>query len=215
MKTSDIITKSMLPYLPLYFNPLADMMLEEARSLKNRFVLHRDKGEDHKGWLSLCLHGTSPEATEYSDYMPKYGSMDQVPWKWQGIAPKTEEFFQTCFPVSRFLRVRFMLLKPGGYVAEHVDTPGQHRLYPINIPLNAPEGCNTFMRMKDRTIRVPYELYPMVMLDIGYPHMVYNESKEDRYIVIVHYLKTGKVYDWLVQEGYQHMKKHEPGLVNT
>jgi hypothetical protein len=204
MNYDEIVNNSMLPWLDLDINIPHKEILQEAVSLKNEFVKHRDEdngsGYSHKGWRSLCIHGIDAYKTNhYEQY--GYTSNDNTPYIWTDICsrcPITKEFFQDYFPYDTYYRVRYMLLEPQGYITPHIDTD-IHKLSPINIALNNPKGCK--MKMKGHDGFVPFAGGKAIMLDVGNTHAVYNKSNEDRYHMIVHG-KVNKTFKELVERSY-------------
>ena len=205
MKYKEIVTESGLPWLELDLTIPHEDMLEEAINLKDEFVKHRDEdngggGYRHKGWRSLCIHGIDPYKTNhYEQY--GYKSNNETPYNWTEICsrcPITHEFFKYYFPYDTYYRVRFMLLEPQGYITPHEDS-FEHRLSPINIALNNPEGCN--FKMKGHKGYLPFASGKSLLLDVGNTHAVYNNSNEDRYHIIVHG-KTTKKFKELVESSY-------------
>ena len=200
-----IVNESELPWLELDIEfPYAEMHAE-AVALKDEFVAHRDQdgggGYRHKGWRSLCIHGIDAYKTNHYDQYG-YRSNDEVPYIWTHIAnrcPVTVRFFQDVFPYSRYYRLRFMLLEPGGYITPHRDTD-VNKLSPVNVALNTPVGC--MFKMKDHDGFVPLKTGNAILLDVGNTHAVYNKSEEDRYHIIVHGVKTTE-YERLVERSYE------------
>ena len=143
--------KSKLPWLKLDIKIPHEEMLSEAKALEDRYVGHRTAegsgAYSHKGWKSLCIHGIS--ATKTNHFLNYgYKSNSETPYKWTEVSdlcPVTTDFFKNKFPYSKYFRLRFMLLEPGGYITPHKDTD-TNRLSPINIALNHPEGCKMKMR---------------------------------------------------------------------
>lgn len=200
-----IINESKLPWLELDIEVPYKEMHAEAVALKEQFVAHRDEdnggGYSHKGWRSLCIHGIDAYKTNHHDQYG-YKNNDEVPYVWTEIAnkcPITVKFFQDVFPYSRYYRLRFMLLEPGGYITPHKDTD-ENRLSPVNIALNTPKGC--MFKMKNHDGFVPLTDGKTVLLDVGNIHAVYNKSNEDRFHIIVHGVKT-KEYERLVERSYE------------
>ena len=103
-------------------------MYEEAKSIKDMFVKHRDSdgngGYRHKGWRSLCIHGIDAYKTNhYEQY--GYSSNQETPYVWTEVAekcPVTTKFFKESFPYKNYYRLRFMLLEPEGFITPHKDT---------------------------------------------------------------------------------------------
>lgn len=200
-----IVNESELPWLELDIEfPYAEMHAE-AVALKDEFVAHRDQdgggGYRHKGWRSLCIHGIDAYKTNHYDQYG-YKNNDETPYQWTHIidrCPVTYNFFKKVFPYKKYFRVRFMLLEPEGYITPHEDTL-EHRLAPINLALNTPEGC--MFKMKGHKGYVPLTTGKAVLLDVGNTHAVYNKSNEDRFHIIVHGVKT-KEYEELVIRSYE------------
>jgi len=200
-----IVNESRLPWLELDITFPHEEMLQEAISLKHRFVKHRDEdqpgGYRHKGWRSLCIHGIDAEKTNhYEQY--GYKSNQETPYKWTDIVeqcPVTHKFFKDTFPYKQYFRVRFMLLEPGGYITPHRDQDF-FKLSPINMALNHPDGCK--MKMSGHKGVVPFKPGSAMLLDVGNEHAYINESTIDRYHIIVHGIKTKK-YEELVVRSYE------------
>lgn len=206
MKTFNwIIKESKLPWLELDIDVPHKEMLEEAISLKDRFVAHRDQdstgGYRHKGWQSLCIHGISAEKTNHFEQYG-YSSNEETPYQWTDIVdkcPVAYNFFKHIFPYKSYFRLRYMLLEPGGYITPHVDSE-ESRLSPINIALNHPQGCK--MKMKGHEGYVPFKPGTAMMLDVSNTHAYINDSNEDRYHIIVHGVKT-KAFEKMVELSYE------------
>ena len=200
-----IVNESRLPWLRLDIQYDHEAMLKEAAALKHLFVKHRDGdgsgGYRHKGWRSLCIHGISSEKTNhYEEY--GYKSNEETPYQWTEIAnlcPYTVSFFKNKFPYKKYYRVRFMLLEPGGFITPHKDM-SENKLSPVNMALNHPDGCK--MKMKGHEGFVPFKPGTAMMLDVGNEHAYINDSKEDRFHIIVHGVKT-KEFEQLVERSYE------------
>lgn len=200
-----IVNESGLPWLKLDIEFDHEAMLKEAVALKSSFVKHRDGdgsgGYRHKGWRSLCIHGISAEKTNhFAEY--GYSSNEETPYQWTEIAnlcPHTVSFFKNKFPFKKYYRIRFMLLEPGGFITPHSDMVG-NKLSPINMALNHPNGCK--MKMKGHKGYVPFKPGAAMMLDVGNEHAYVNDSKEDRFHIIVHGVKT-KEFEQLVERSYE------------
>lgn len=200
-----VVNESKLPWLKLDIDFPHEKMLQEAVSLRNQFVKHRDNdGEGsyrHKGWRSLAIHGISANKTNHYE---QYGfkSNEETPYCWTEIAeycPNTVNFFKSQFPFKSYYRVRFMLLEPGGYITPHKDTD-KNKLSPINMALNHPKGCH--MKMKNHKGFVPFKPGTAFMLDVGNEHAYINNSSEDRYHIIVHGIRDKK-FEKLVVDSYE------------
>jgi hypothetical protein len=200
-----IMHKSKLPWLKLDIKIPHEEMLSEAKALEDRYVGHRTAegsgAYSHKGWKSLCIHGIS--ATKTNHFLNYgYKSNSETPYKWTEVSdlcPVTTDFFKNKFPYSKYFRLRFMLLEPGGYITPHKDTD-TNRLSPINIALNHPEGCK--MKMRGHKGYVPFTPGDAMLLDVGNEHAYINKSDEGRYHIIVHGLVSAE-YKKLVIQSYE------------
>jgi len=177
--------QSHAPWLEIKgFNPLYQQMLEEARSLRDLFVEHRDS-ENNKGWASLCIHGLSAsqtnDATAYG-----YKNSNTAPYAWTEIqdrCPITVDFFKNNFGYQSYQRVRFMLLRAGGYIMPHSDTATSRLNTAINISLNNPADCVLTTTLGT----VPFsDTGSIFLFNNHYTHVAYNPSTEDRFHIIVH-----------------------------
>jgi len=180
-----ILFESKMPWLELLGidAPYAEM-LAEAQALKDLFVYHRDGEEGHSGWRSLSVHGISADKTN----VPETYGLDpaQVTYQWTEIqdrCPVTVEFFKQVFPYSRYQRLRYMLLEPGGYIAPHSDNVENMPGAAVNISLNNPENC----RLTSTFGTMPFRDSGSVFLfNNHYQHAVHNASNVDRFHMIVH-----------------------------
>ena len=175
------------PWLPVDFDANFNGMLKECIKNDELFVGHRQQDKhlsyNHEGWAALTLHGIAPDKTEH---WPQYGfkSKEEANYQWTDVIDK----FPTCVAFLKSLnfknldRVRIMKLSAGGYIMPHTDGPG--RIFgPFNIAINNPKGCEFYFR---KWGRVPFRQGIGNILDIGNEHIVWNNSKEDRYHFIVH-----------------------------
>lgn len=200
------MNESKLPWLKLDIEFPYEKMLNEAKNLKDEFVAHRSEeqihGYKHNGWSSLCIHGISPKHTNfYGTY--GYDSNEETPYTWTDVAtacPITTKFFKEIFPCEKYYRVRFMLVKPEGYIAPHNDYQ-TNKLSPVNMALNQPKNC--LFKMAKHGI-VPFKKGEAYLLDVGNIHAVYNKSNEDRYHIIVHgRYGSNKKWKKLVEKSYE------------
>jgi hypothetical protein len=194
-----IMCRSRLPWLEIkgLDLPYAEM-LAEARSLRHRFVVHR-KGCG-RGWLSLCVHGTSAEQT---DAPSVYGLTDEeTVYDWTDIqdqCPVTVDAFKNLFHYVHYMRVRFMLVEPGGYITPHVDA-NNYVFGAVNISLNNPEGCSLVTECGT----VPFRSTGSAMfLNTSYQHTVWNNSNEDRIHMIVHGTPDSRFWNNIVINSYK------------
>lgn len=197
----DIETSSGLPWLTIrtpYAVPYQAMLIE-AQNLHDHYVPHRFK-EQNQGWFSLCIHGLSSVHTGPI-------ARPAIPYDWTDICkvcPTTHRFFKDIFGYESYQRVRFMLLKPGGYILPHVDSTID-RLEPINIALNQPDGCDFVM--EDCGI-VPFKPGSVMLLSLARRHIVWNRSSEDRYHIIVHG-KRNATWNETIKASYEDWKRDQ------
>lgn len=203
MTFKEIIKNSGLPWLRLDLEFPYEEMLKEAKALKDYFVAHRNNDEyRHEGWKSLCIHGISAKHTNhYTSY--GYTCNEQTPYKWTEIAeqcPTTVKFLKETYPCDTYYRVRFMLLEPTGFISPHTDM-SKHRLSPVNLALNHPEGC--MMKMKEYGL-IPFVPGSAFILDVANEHAYINTSNEDRFHIIIHgNYKSNKQWTELIERSYE------------
>jgi len=143
-------------------------------------VPHRDEYAEHQGWFSFCIHGKSYNATrEESHYQ------DNCPYIWTPEAskymPTTVKYFQQ-WPALLFCRIRIMLLEPGGYITIHRDYD-HNCLSAINIAITQPNDCAFVM---ENYGVVPFERGSAIWMDLSNNHVVFNNSNQRRWHIIVH-----------------------------
>jgi hypothetical protein len=200
-------------HIKINFNFNFETIAQEAKRLKKLYHIHREGCYDHKGWKSLVLHGLGESHT---DHWKSYGydsSFDAYKdMKWTSIAdqcPNTMDFLLNYFPCEHFGRVRFMLVEAGGHIGEHCDSRVP-LLDNTNISLINPENCIWQWGDGDSLFMHPGQAY---IMNIHYPHSVYNKSDEDRYHLIVHRLdctpKWKELFDEACQEQNVTGKYHE------
>jgi hypothetical protein len=180
-----ILNHSNVPWFRLFgIDAPYKTMLAEAQSVKHMFVGHRDEEDKHRGWRSLCVHGISATHTN----IPEAYGLDPaaVKFDWTEIqeqCPATVKFFKDVFPWTEYMRVRFMLLEPGGYIMPHSDNVRSFPGGAINISLNNPEGC----RLVNVHGTLPFQdTGSIFFFNNHYQHCVFNDSDTDRYHMIVH-----------------------------
>lgn len=179
---------------------------KEAKALRSRYVEHRSGS----GWKSLCIHGITAFHTE-SSMMYGYQSEHLAPHAWTEIAeacPVTRAWVWS-LPMTRFFRVRYMLLEGGASIPLHRDQRSKS-LGPLNVALNNPDGC-TFEVSDIGT--VPFAAGRAFLIDISNPHTVINRSAEDRYHLIVHGLwdTKGTLAQQLLESAFRHSGAEAPG----
>ena len=170
-------------HIRVSFKTNTDKMLEECKSIADRFVPHRKGDYAHEGWESITLHGIAEDKTEdFGAY--GFSSFEEADYKWTGISAQTPEItnFVKGLPYEFYKRVRIMKLKAGGYIAPHND--GEGRLMgPLNFAINNPNGCCLYFENKGL---VPFSAGIGYFIDVGRKHCVVNDSNEDRYHIIIH-----------------------------
>lgn len=175
------------PYLHLDFIDDFESMYQECLANDKRFVPHRQLDKhlsyNHEGWAALTLHGISYDKTEhFTQY--GYNSLDEADYHWTEVCeffPYTVNFLKK-LNYHSYDRVRIMKLSAGGYIMPHSDGVG--RIFgPLNIAINNPIGCNFYFR---KWGKVPFKQGRGCFLDIANEHIVYNNSNQDRYHIIVH-----------------------------
>ena len=162
-------------------------MCKEAFVLLNKFSPHRGDDYIHNGWESLTIHGLGWDKHEnYNVYGYKKGKDASNDMEWTEIAdlcPVTTKWLKEVFPCNKYGRVRFMLLRAGGSIAMHNDSPSGMRLIEnINVALNNPDGCKWIWGDGEELIMQPGGVYAM---NLSYDHSVVNHSKEDRMHIII------------------------------
>lgn len=183
----DVYNDSTWPWLEVDFVANFNAMLKECQLNDHMFVGHRQQDKhlsyNHEGWSALTLHGIAADKTEH---WPQYGfkTMEEAGLHWTDACnnfPITTDFVKS-LGYGTYDRVRIMRLAPGGFIMPHTD--GEGRIFgPLNIAINNPRGCNFFF---EEWGCVPFEQGKGFFLDIGYKHMVWNNSNEPRYHIIVH-----------------------------
>ena len=162
-------------------------MCKEAFALLDKFTPHRGDEYSHTGWESLTIHGLGWDKHEnYDAYGYKRGKDASNDMKWTEVGdlcPITTKWLKEVFPCKKYGRVRFMLLRAGGEIAMHNDSPSGMRLIEnINIALNNPEGCKWIWGDQEELIMKPGGVYAM---NLSYDHSVINKSNEDRMHIII------------------------------
>ena len=162
-------------------------MCKEAFALLDKFTPHRGDEYSHNGWESLTIHGLGWDKHEnYDAYGYKRGKDASNDMKWTEVGdlcPITTKWLKEVFPCKKYGRVRFMLLRAGGEIAMHNDSPSGMRLIEnINIALNNPEGCKWIWGDQEELIMKPGGVYAM---NLSYDHSVINKSNEDRMHIII------------------------------
>jgi len=157
-------------------------MEAEALALMDEFVKHR--GEEHPGWHSLVIHGFDKYTTD--DWRSKaYNFTEQPEYKWTDIAdvcPVTVDWLKNTWNFTKFDRVRFMLLLPGGYIKRHVDYEVR-KMAAYNVAINNPQGVE--FALEDAGL-IPWQPGDARAIDIGRHHSVRHLGTEPRIHMIIH-----------------------------
>lgn len=186
-------------------------MYREALKLLEEFYSHREEGESHKGWKSLVIHGRGKHITQGDD---QYENLKDLPdYHWTEIADKcpiTTTWLKQHSFLDKFLRVRFMLLEPGGYIMPHNDN-NKRKLQAINIALNNPDNCNFGM---ENYGLIPWSPGDVRLIDISTVHAVWNNSSIPRIHMIIHGwpVQQYKNYRNLIIESYE--KTYEENITS-
>ena len=182
-----IIHKSKLATLKLNIEMPYKDMYNEAYNLLHDFYEHRAYGEPNVGWKSLVIHGRGKHITLGDD---QYDLTKLPDYHWTEVCDKcpiTTNFLKNDIPLNDFLRIRFMLLKPGGYIIPHSDDDCD-RLQTFNLALNQPDDCITGI---ENYGIVPWQTGDFRMINITPVHAVWNKSNVPRIHIIIH----GYVYE--------------------
>jgi len=189
---------SKLPWLQLSVDIPYQLISHEIGNIQSMMSAHRDTQGEHRGWYSFCIHGKSYASTREDSYYN-----DTRPHVWtpeaESLMPKTVEYFKTQWPATQFFRLRVMLLEPGGYITVHSDSD-KSQLWAINIAITQPVGCN-FLLEKHGII--PFEPGSAYWLDLSNRHVVFNDSKESRWHIIVHQSFDNQIFQNMVVNSYK------------
>jgi hypothetical protein len=174
-------------YLKLEIPLPYEEMLAEAFALLDKFTPHRSGEYSHDGWESLTIHGLDWNKHEnYDVYGYKKGKDASKDMVWTEVAdmcPITTKWLTEVFPCKKYGRVRFMLLRAGGEIAMHNDSPSGMRLIEnINVALNNPQGCKWIWGDGEELIMEQGGIYAM---NLSYDHSVVNTSNQDRMHMII------------------------------
>lgn len=167
--------------------PIPDLKAECAAAEKY-YVQHREGESD--GWDSCCIHGIRTDTTQtWCEYV---NEETNDTYKWTELSnevPLTTQFWKN-FPAESFKRVRFMKLKPGGYIAPHSDAPGSgyepgepvdydplELGCPINVALIHPHDCHMLL---DGFGKIPFQEGKAFLINIRHIHAVLNFSQQTR-----------------------------------
>lgn len=189
---------SRLPWLKLDIDIPVDMILQEIHAIRHLLVSHRDDYNEHQGWESFCIHGRGYNFTRedecYSESDPAYHWTDEA----KQYMPNTIKYFQTQWPGIDYRRIRVMRLAPKGYISVHNDGTADS-LHPINIAITQPQSC-AFVMEKHGT--VPFQVGSAFWLNVSNRHVVFNDSDQERWHIIVHQKNDNVKFRDVVAKSY-------------
>jgi len=175
----DFNRDSSVEYVEMNFDVPVKQLLTEYERIKDRLVTHRPE-DGHKDWCAVTLYGFDSDKTnshwEY-DRRGQRPSITDVGEK----CPRTIEWVKS-LPYARIDDVRFLVIKPKGYISKHIDVPDMNWLEPLNICLSFPKGNKFVLNDKE----VDYKPGKALVLNIHYEHYVENNSDHERVHLLVH-----------------------------
>ena len=193
-KNRNIKRSSLLPWVELkQLKVPAKEILQEYLSVSNKIKFYpHNRGSLNKGWLAHTLYGYGENKT--LSYLEYRNTSVKRHWS-QSIKylPKTLSFIKT-LPYKQLYDVRFLLLKPGGYIYPHTDTQAMC-LDPLNIAIHFPKNC--FFKFRQFGY-LPIKTGKGFVVNIGYEHSVLNLSKEQRLHLVIHGKKSAQFYKELM-----------------
>jgi hypothetical protein len=193
-----IQTQSKLPWLKLDITIPTDFILDEIKKIQNLLIPHREDYNEHSGWESFCIHGRgyayTREDEKYNTTLPDYHWTDEA----VSLMPFTVNYFRTQWPGSCYRRIRVMKLAPGGHITVHKDSDDS-RLTAINIAITQPAECYFVI---EKFGRVPFSIGSAFWLDLSNRHVVFNDSDQDRWHIIVHQETNQTEFQNLVAKSY-------------
>ncbi len=150
----------LVPYLDLdaTFDPAP--VLAEVRAQLHLFQPERQRGLDggDGGWASLDL------------------AKDDARF------PHTLALASSLVDLRAAHGIQLLLLRAGGVVAPHSDSPDRPVNLSVNIALEQPAGCRTTIGLAHE---VPFRRASAFLLNVAATHAVTNESREDRLHLVV------------------------------
>lgn len=172
-----------IEWVSMDFQVPVNAILREYNSVKDSLNIQRPE-YDHKDWYAVTLYGYGSDKTKsHWEYRQK------------GVRPFLTEIGEKCIGTVRWVRslpyariddIRFLVIKPGGYISKHIDVPEHNWLDPLNISLTYPEGSKFILNEK----QVPYKPGVSMVLNVHYEHYVENNSNEERVHLVVHGKKS-------------------------
>jgi len=181
---------SSVEYVEMNFDVPVKQLLTEYERIKDRLVTHRPE-DGHKDWCAVTLYGFDSDKTnshwEY-DRRKQRPSITDVGEQ----CPRTIEWVKS-LPYARIDDIRFLVIKPKGYITRHVDVPDRNWLEPLNICLSYPKGNRFVLNNKE----VDYVHGMPLVLNIHYEHYVENKSEQERVHLLVHGKKRKEYWDYV------------------
>ena len=195
-----IQNNSRLPWLKLDIAVPCSTILTEIQNIESLLIPHREDYNEHQGWSSFCIHGKSYDATREDEFYN-----DNRPYVWtheaEELMPGTVNYFRSQWPADQYYRVRVMRLDPRGYITIHRDSTTS-ALSAINIAITQPEECSFVM---EKYGTVPFESGDAIMLDLSNRHVVFNNSNQVRWHMIVHQDFDNQNFKQLVVNSYNRL----------
>lgn len=155
-------------------------MYEEILPFLDNFKEHRQNVG--RGWKSLVLHGAGVYATTSTE-TNLFELGGKLHWtRMANLCEIAYNFFDKIWPLENHRRIRWMLLEPGGYIGEHVDSTDNMLGDAVNFSLNHPEGCDFYLGGKI----IPWKPGEARLMNLTNKHKVINNSNERRIHMIYH-----------------------------
>jgi aspartyl/asparaginyl beta-hydroxylase (cupin superfamily) len=148
---------------------------QEYLSVKEELVINRPQ-DGHKDWFAASLF--------IKDNITEVGLK----------CTKTVEFIKS-LPYDRLDDVRFLVIKPEGYIAEHSDVPEHNWLDTLNMSISYPNGSKFILNGEE----VPYHKGAAFVLNVHYSHWVENKSDEERLHLIIHGKKKKEFWNDIIE----------------
>ena len=183
LKHYEFILRSGLTNLLLDIEFPYQAMYDEVSLMFDKFVTHRSY--DSEGWKSLTLYGAGSDITVSTD------NSDYRSYSWTDVSkqlPASRSFFEKTFVCKPSRRIRFMMLEPNGYIAEHKDFKTNTLDSAVNFSLNHPTDCEWYLN----DYLIPWSAGQARLLNLTNKHYVMNKSNERRIMMIYHGLQENK-----------------------
>lgn len=183
--------------LDIKFNK--DLWKQEMLEAEGHYHDYGD-GNDTRAWASCCIHGLGIKKVFPA---AKYG-LDEAttPHNYTELAekvPSIANFWKNDFPHTRYSRIRFMKLGPGGYLGVHndYDLPDQTSrldfIIPVNLAISHPDGCDWIV---EDCGTVPWNDGDVFLIDVSKNHCVINQSNKPRIHMVAYIFLDGNKKDF-------------------